>query len=220
MYYYEDCYDNQSEADAIIEEATDKLREIIVQPIKDRLKYINEWEDKYYKKDANLAKLQQELEKQRQALEKEKQEWNSEKENKPIEFINTITDKVCKGLKIGQKVWRIKSNYYNIPCPKCNGTRKIQVKYFDGQIVEEKCSCCDGKKTTVSYEIVEDYIEEIKLYLSIDEKTINIYTRGDSDYSFGYVFLKEFGQCDINNVFATPEKAQAEVDRRNSKQNS
>lgn len=215
MYDFYDFCEYKSEADEIIESAVSDLKELIKKPIKDKLEKIAEWEEVHEEKERELREKSNSLERQAQKLEKEKEAWEAEKEAKPIEFINNAVKRLCNGLQIGQKVWLVKSYAERVVCPKCNGTGRVNVQYYNGDVVEQQCECCGETVFKYRYRVCEDYVDSIRIAIKFTQQSVYIGTDRDFYQSDQVVYLKENGEAKVKSIFSSPEDAQKEADLRN-----
>lgn len=215
MYDFYDFCECKSDADEIIDSAIDELKELIKQPIKEKLKKIAEWEETHREKEKELWEKSNSLERQAQKIEKEKEEWESEKEKKPIEFINNAIKRLCNGLQIGQKVWFLKPYFEHVTCPKCNGTAKVKVQYYNGDLVEKDCDCSAGMIIKRRYKVCEDYVDYINISIQFTENNICISTEKEYYEDPEYVYLKNNGRVEVKNIFSSQGKAENEAYKRN-----
>lgn len=220
MYDFYDFCEYKSDADEIIEGAVDELRELIKQPIKDKLAKIAKWEETHREQEIELEKKASDIEQQEQKLKKEKEEWESEKGKKPIEFINSAVKQLCNGLQIGQRVWVLKCcPSEHIPCPKCNGTAKVKVQYYNGDTVEQRCSCFSGTVVKYRYQAFEDYVDSVKIRIQLAAGGFDISTINEEGFTSDHVvYLRNNGETPIRNIFSSQQAAKEEADERNKEE--
>lgn len=175
-YYFEDC---KSDADEIIEEAKDKLVDLIYEKAKEEINAINKAKE-LAEKNYSDAKLkigeltQQNILKDRE-IEKLKNKLNSG-DNKSLTNLP---------IAIGDKVWVVSYERNDeITCPICGGSRYVE-KLIDDVKYKADCPKCSysipndkrlsNKASYYFYKIKECKISSLTVQLTKDSRTILYY---------------------------------------------
>ena len=117
-YYYED---SKSEADQIIEEAKDKIAEIIYQKAKDEIMYVQDAYEIQKKNYTDAMNKVGELTQQNIIKDKEIEKLKSKLESGDSKSLTNLP------ISVGDKVWVVVYDHDDeITCPVCCGTRSIE----------------------------------------------------------------------------------------------
>lgn len=182
-YYFEDC---KSEADEILEEAKDKLVDLIYEKAKEEINDINKAKE-IAEKNYSDAKLkigeltQQNILKDRE-IEKLKDRLNSN-DNKSLTNLP---------ISVGDKVWIVAYERDDeITCPTCGGSRYVE-KLIDGIKYKADCPKCSysipndkrllNKASYCFYKIKKYEVAGITVNLTKDSRTI-IYSAKDEGWN-------------------------------------
>ena len=173
-YYYED---SKSEADEIIEEAKDKIAEIIYQKAKEEIMYVQdayEIQKKNYKDAMNkVGELTQQNILKDKEIEKLKDRLNSG-DNKSLTNLP---------ISVGDKVWVVAyERGAEVTCPICNGSNYVE-KLIDDVKYKADCPRCSysvpknnrlsSKASYYFYKIKECKVDSLEIHLTKDSRTIN-----------------------------------------------
>lgn len=206
-YYYED---SKSEADEIIEEAKDKIAEIIYQKAKEEIMHIQdayEIQKKNYKDAMNkVGELtQQNILKDRE-IEKLNDKLNSS-DNKSLTNLP---------ISVGDKVWVVAYEHdAEVTCPICGGSHYVE-KLIDDVKYKADCPKCSysvpknnrlsSKASYYFYKIKECKINSLTIHLTKDSRTI-LYDATDIGWNGTTSKYEE------DRVFKFKEDAQNKADR-------
>lgn len=174
-----DYFEDQSEADQIIEEATDKLIGLISEKTKSDIERYKNW---YESSDQMRAELQKQVYEQREkinALEIDLKRAKEELERKDNEIPKVP-------FMPGDKIWWVGNDSRKdvaIKCPVCEGKGKVKTQTTDYGEVEITCPHCKGRSLT-RYEPAKaypGYVIRSLVYLDAQE----------SSPSFSYNLVQE-----------------------------
>lgn len=182
MSYFEGNYfEDQSEADQIIDETVDKLVGLISENTKAEIekykrlyessaKSVNELRKESYEQEEKIKILEIDLKRTKEALERQ----------------DNAIPKVP--FMPGEKVWWVGNDFRNtvkLECSTCNGSGKIKTQTADYGEVEIICPHCKGERFT-NYEPVKaysGYITESKITLNAaDDVPSFIYKLVESEH--------------------------------------
>lgn len=179
-YYYED---SKSEADEIIEEAKDKIAEIIYQKAKDEIMHVQdayEIQKKNYKDAMNKVG---ELTQQNIIKDKEIEKLTSKLESGDSKSLTNLP------ISVGDKVWVVAyERDAEITCPVCGGSSYIE-KIIDGVKYKADCPKCSysvpndkrfsNKASYYFYKIKKCEITGITVNLTKDSRTIMYFAKDE-----------------------------------------
>lgn len=211
MSFYE-CYcdDCRSEADEIIEEARDKLVDLITEQANSEIKATIEL-------NARLLKTNEELRQKVESLEKERNDLKTEVDETKKELV--LSGNINPQYKIGEVVYYIVSSEWRvIKCPICNGTGYIKVNDSAFGTLTANCPHCSGsnygrRKAEYFLRKVEyGYVTSIKIIL--DAKS------GEAQYSYkiSSSMSNEPRTDYITELYETKDMAQAAVNKINAEE--
>ena len=173
-YYFEDC---KSEADEIIEEAKDKIIDLIYEKAKEEINCINEAK-KLAEKNYSDAKLKiGELTQQNIIKDKEIEKLKTQIESGDKKSLTNLP------IAIGDKVWVVVYDHDDeITCPVCGGTRSIE-RLIEGVKYKADCPKCSysvPKDSRMSdkccynfYKVKECKVTELVVNLTKNSRTIS-----------------------------------------------
>lgn len=175
-YYYED---SKSEADEIIEEAKDKIAEIIYQKAKEEITYIQDAYEIQKKNYNDAMNKVGELTQQNIIKDKEIEKLKSKLESGDSKSLTNLP------IAIGDKVWVVVyANDDEITCPVCGGTRSIE-RLIEGVKYKADCPKCSysvpkdsrmsDKYSYYFYKIKECKIDSLTIHLTKNSRTILYY---------------------------------------------
>jgi hypothetical protein len=172
-YYYED---SKSEADEIIEEAKDKIAEIIYQKAKDEIMHVQdayEIQKKNYKDAMNKVG---ELTQQNIIKDKEIEKLKAQIESGDKKSLTNLP------ISVGDKVWVVAYERGNeVTCPICGGSSYVE-KLIDNVKYKADCPSCSysvpknnrvsSKASYYFYKIKECKVDSLTVHLTKDSRTI------------------------------------------------
>lgn len=211
MSFYE-CYcdDCKSEVDEIIEEARDKLVDLITEQANSEIKAILENNRRLVKTNEELRQTIESLEKERDVLKA-----NLDKAKKELVLSGNINPQY----KIGEVAYyMVSSEWKVIKCPICNGTGQIKVNDSAFGTLTANCPHCSGSnygRRNVEYflrKVEYGYVTSIKIIL--DAKS------GEAQYSYkiSSSMSNEPRTDYITELYETKDMAQAAVNKRNAEE--
>lgn len=211
MSFYE-CYcdDCRSEADEIIEEARDKLVDLITEQANSEIKAILE-------NNKRFVKTNEELRQKIESLEKERNDLKTEVDETKKELV--LSGNINPQYKIGEVAYyMVSSEWKVIKCPICNGTGHIKVNDSAFGTLTANCPHCSGSnygRRNVEYflrKVEYGYVTSIKIIL--DAKS------GEAQYSYkiSSSMSNEPRTDYITELYETKDMAQAAVNKINAEE--
>ena len=177
-YYFEEC---KSEADGIVEEAKDKIIDLIYEKAKEEINCINEAK-KLAEKNYSNAKIKiGELTQQNIVKDKEIEKLKSKLESGDSKSLTNLP------ISIGDKVWVVTSYGCDgeVTCPICGGSRYVE-KLIDDVKYKADCPKCSysisndkrfsNKTSYYFYKVKECKIESLTVKLTKDSRNIIYWT--------------------------------------------
>lgn len=147
MTNFDDYFEDQSEAEQIIDDATDKLVGLISEKTKSEIERYKNWYESSDKMRAELQKQVYEQQEKIRVLEVDLKRAKEELERKDNEIPKVP-------FMPGDKVWYIGNDCINevaIKCPVCEGRGKIKIQTADYGEVEMTCPHCKGNSVARYY---------------------------------------------------------------------
>lgn len=211
MSFYE-CYcdDCKSEADEIIEEARDKLVDLITEQANSEIKAILENNKRFVKTNEELRQKIESLEKERDVLKTDLDEAKKEL---------VLNGNINPQYKIGEVAYyMVSSEWKVIKCPICNGTGYIKINDSAFGTLTANCPHCSGSnygRRNVEYflrKVEYGYVTSIKIIL--DAKS------GEAQYSYkiSSSMSNEPRTDYITELYETKDMAQAAVNKINAEE--
>ena len=214
---FEDYFEDQSEAEQIIEAAAEKLVGLISEKTKAGIERYKNW---YESSDKMRVELQKESYEQREKIKVLEIELS--KVRKELERRDNEISKVP--FMPGEKVYWVGNdcpNTVTIKCSTCNGNGKVKTQTTDYGEVEITCPHCKGKKC-VTYEPAKaysGYIVESNIALKVTDDTPSfIYRLVDNESD-----LKRFKNNEEkyaftrSEIYKTKDEAKAVADQETEK---
>ncbi len=211
MSFYE-CYcdDCKSEADEIIEEARDKLVDLITEQANSEIKATIELNSRLLKTNEELCQKISNLENERNNLKTE------------LNRVNGLNNVINPEFQIGEAVYYVGfDDWKKMVCPVCNGEKYITVTDTNLGILRARCPKCGGgvhgrsEVEHVMFKVERGYINSIKIIIKSKD--------GDIKYSYHVSDDMCYNTCDNDyndkyrtELYRTKEEAQAAVDKRNA----
>lgn len=211
MSFYE-CYcdDCKSEADEIIEEARDKLVDLIAEQANSEIKAILENNKRFVKTNEELRQKIESLEKERDVLKTDLDEAKKEL---------VLNGNINPQYKIGEVAYyMMPSEWKAIKCPICNGTGYIKVNDSAFGTLTANCPHCSGsnyERRNVGYlmrEVEYGYVTSIKIILDAKNNEAQYSYRISSSMS------NESSTDYITELYETKDMAQAAVNKINAEE--
>lgn len=206
-------FTNPSEADSIIDEATDRLRNLI----KDDVKCVVDAYNKALREKDNLksdiTRLNWEKQRIEDDIEAAKAKAEDVKNNYiPSAYINKFVSKRTDGYGPGDKVWAVVRDFNSYPCTFCDATGYISAKMDDGTEFRAICPKCNGRRTVQNnkYYVSPDKIECVNMKLNFTEN--EVYENCWEPLS---IVLAKAGSINPERIFRIEAEAQAEMHELN-----
>ena len=152
MTNFDDYFEDQSEAEQIIDDATDKLVGLISEKTKSEIERYKNWYESSDKMRAELQKQVYEQQEKIRVLEIDLKRTKEELEKRDNEIPKAP-------FMPGDKVWYIGNDCRNevtIKCSTCQGNGKVKTQTTDYGEVEITCPHCKGNRLT-RYEPAKAY---------------------------------------------------------------
>lgn len=208
-------FTNPSEADSIIDEATDRLRDLIKDDVK---RVIDEYNKALREKDnleSDIASLNREKQRIDDDIEAAKIKAEDAKNNYiPSAYINKFVSKYTNGYGPGDKVWAVVRDFNSHPCTFCDATGYISAKMDDGTEFRAICPKCNGRRTVQNnkYYVLPDKIERVNMKLDFTENEVS-----ENCWEPLSIVSAKAGGIDPERFFRTEAEAQAKADELNKK---
>lgn len=201
--YFDDyeAFIEPSEADAVIDEAVEKIKGLVIAAAKSTLAEAAEAQEKLdglnheiYSKGVELNQLEGELEKIKADTEQVTRDM-------PKKYIKAFVREATGFLAPGDTVWTLRGE--NKPCERCHGEKKIPVRDLEGNELRVSCPVCNGYGTKYhsKSKVEKKQVREVHLRLSFGENRVN-YWNTDCIY-----LDKDDGATPVKNIFLTEEEA-------------
>lgn len=213
MSNFDDYFEDRSEAEQIIDDATDKLIGLISEKTKSEIERYKNW---YESSDKMRAELQKQVYEQQEKIRVLKVDLKRAKEE--LERKDNEIPKVP--FMPGDKVWFIGDDCINqviVECPICKGRGKVKTQTTDYGEVEITCPHCKGNKAArynlakacqgyvVRSRITLDAADDVPSFiydLVRDERDLEKFKANEDRYTFSRY-----------EIYKTKEKAEKAADQ-------
>lgn len=214
-------FTNPSEADSIIDEATNSLRDLIKDDVKCVIDAYNKALREKDNLESDIARLNWEKQHIEEDIEVAKRDAENAKTNQiPETYINNFVKKYTGSYVPGDEVYVANHSYKSSKCPTCNGSGKVEAS-INGKSTIITCPKCNGYKNDSHcyYFVKKDVIETVDLKLRFDKNHVTAMQTRFSDLEPTYVYLQDCGGLsDVSLIFRTEAEAQAKADELNKKE--
>jgi hypothetical protein len=206
-------FTNPSEADSIIDEATNSLRDLIKDDVKCVIDAYNKALREKHNLESDIARLNWEKQHIEDDIEAAKAKAEDVKNNYiPSAYINKFVSKRTDGYGPGDKVWAVIRDFNSHPCAFCGTTGYISAKMDDGTEFKAICPKCNGRKTVKNnkYYVSLDKIECVNMKLHFKENEVS-----ENCWEPLSIVLAKAGSINPERIFRTEAEAQAEMHELN-----
>lgn len=206
-------FTNPGEADSIIDEATDRLRDLIKDDVKCIIDVYNKALREKDNLESDIARLNWEKQHIEADVEAAKAKAEDVKNNYiPSVYINKFVSKHTDGYGPGDKVWAVLRNFNSHPCTFCGATGYVSAKMDDGTEFRAICPKCNGRKTVDDnkYYVSPDKIECVNMRLHFTENEVS-----ENCWEPLSIILAKAGGTNPERFFRTEAEAQAEMHELN-----
>ena len=206
-------FTNPSEADSIIDEATDRLRDLIKDDVKCVIDTYNKAIREKDNLESDIARLNWEKQRIEDDIEAAKAKAEDVKNNYiPSAYINKFVSKRTDGYGPGDKVWAVIRDFNSHPCAFCGTTGYISAKMDDGTEFKAICPKCNGRKTVKNnkYYVSLDKIECVNMNLHFTENEVS-----ENCWEPLSIVLAKAGSINPERIFRAEAEAQAETHELN-----
>lgn len=206
-------FTNPSEADSIIDEATNSLRDLIKDDVKCVIDAYNKALREKDNLESDIARLNWEKQHIEDDIEAAKAKAEDVKNNYiPSAYINKFVSKRTDGYGPGDKVWAVIRDFNSHPCAFCGTTGYISAKMDDGTEFKAICPKCNGRKTVKNnkYYVSLDKIECVNMKLHFKENEVS-----ENCWEPLSIVLAKAGSINPERIFRTEAEAQAEMHELN-----
>lgn len=206
-------FTNPSEADSIINEATDRLRDLIKDYVKGVIDAYNKSLREKDNLESDIARLNWEKQCIEDDIEAAKAKAEDVKNNYiPSAYINKFVSKRTDGYGPGDKVWGVIRDFNSHPCAFCGETGYISAQMDDGTEFKAICPKCNGRKTVKNnkYYVSPDKIECVNMQLHFTENKVS-----EDCWEPLSIVLAKAGSINPERIFRTEAEAQAEMHELN-----
>lgn len=202
-----------SKADSIIDEATDRLRDLIKDDVKCVIDAYNKALSEKDNLESDIARLNWEKQHIEDDIEAAKAKAEDVKNNYiPSAYINKFVSKRTDGYGPGDKVWAVIRDFNSHPCAFCGATGYISAKMDDGTEFKAICPKCNGRKTVDDnkYYVSPDKIECVNMKLHFTKNEVS-----ENCWEPLSIVLAKAGGINPERIFRTEAEAQAEMHELN-----
>lgn len=206
-------FTNPSEADSIIDEATNSLRDLIKDDVKCVIDAYNKALREKDNLESDIARLNWEKQHIEDDIEAAKAKAEDVKNNYiPSAYINKFVSKRTDGYGPGDKVWAVIRDFNSHPCIFCSVTGYVSAKMDDGTEFRAICLKCNGRKTVDDnkYYVSPDKIECVNMKLHFTENEVS-----ENCWEPLSIVLAKAGSINPERLFRTEAEAQAEMHELN-----
>lgn len=206
-------FTNPSEADSIIDEATDRLRDLIKDDVKCVIDEYNKALHEKHNLESDIARLNWEKQRIEDDIEAAKAKAEDVKNNYiPSAYINKFVSKRTDGYGPGDKVWAVIRDFNSHPCTFCSVTGYVSAKMDDGTEFRAIGPKCNGRKTVDDnkYYVSPDKIECVNMKLNFTENEVS-----ENCWEPLSIVLAKAGSINTERLFRTKAEAQAEMHELN-----
>lgn len=206
-------FTNPSEADSIIDEATNSLRDLIKDDVKCAIDAYNKALREKDNLESDIARLNWEKQRIEDDIEAAKAKAEDVKNNYiPSAYINKFVSKRTDGYGPGDKVWAVIRDFNSHPCAFCGTTGYISAKMDDGTEFKAICPKCNGRKTVKNnkYYVSPDKIECVNMKLHFTKNEVS-----ENCWEPLSIVLDKAGSINPERIFRTEAEAQAEMHELN-----
>lgn len=206
-------FTNPSEADSIIDEATDRLRDLIRDDVKCVIDAYNKALREKDNLESDIARLNWEKQRIEADVEAAKAKAEDVKNNYiPSIYINKFVSKYADGYGPGDKVWAVIRDFNSHPCAFCNATGYVSAKMDDGIEFKAICPKCNGRRTVDDnkYYVSPDKIECVNMKLHFTKNEVS-----ENCWEPLSIILTKAGDINPERLFRTEAEAQAEMHELN-----
>lgn len=206
-------FTNPSEADSIIDEATDRLRDLIKDDVKCVIDTYNKAIREKDNLESDITRLNWEKQRIEDDIEAAKAKAEDVKNNYiPSAYINKFVSKRTDGYGPGDKVWAVIRDFNSHPCAFCGTTGYISAKMDDGTEFKAICPKCNGRKTVKNnkYYVSLDKIECVNMNLYFTENEVS-----ENCWEPLSIVLAKAGSINPERIFRAEAEAQAEMHELN-----
>lgn len=206
-------FTNPSEADSIIDEATNSLRDLIKDDVKCVIDAYNKALREKDNLESDIARLNWEKQHIENDIEAAKAKAEDVKNNYiPSAYINKFVSKRTDGYGPGDKVWAVIRDFNSHPCAFCGTTGYISAKMDDGTEFKAICPKCNGRKTVKNnkYYVSLDKIECVNMNLHFTENEVS-----ENCWEPLSIVLAKAGSINPERIFRAEAEAQAEMHELN-----
>ena len=206
-------FTNPSEADSIIDEATNSLRDLIKDDVKCVIDAYNKALREKNNLESDIARLNWEKQRIEDDIEAAKAKAEDVKNNYiPSAYINKFVSKRTDGYGPGDKVWAVIRDFNSHPCTFCSVTGYVSAKMDDGTELRAICPKCNGRKTVDDnkYYVSPDKIECVNMKLNFTENEVS-----ENCWEPLSIVLAKAGSINPERLFRTEAEAQAEMHELN-----
>lgn len=201
-----DGYIEPSEADEIINDALDRIKEIVVDEAKTALAEVAAAEEKLHKLDLEICGKEAKLAFLENDIEKAKAEVERVTRDIPKKYISAFVREATGFLAPGDEVWMLAGGFE--PCDRCKGKKELTGRYDDGTPFKERCPKCRGNGSVYKSRMTvkKEKVREVYLKLCFDANRVN-YWNTDSIFLGGDEY-----STPIKDIFKTEEEAIAALE--------
>lgn len=202
---YDSTFSDPNVADAIIAEASQKLRSLLKQEAKDIIDEANSAQERLLSINREIGEKQLQLHYEAEKLKKLQEEiTEDEMHNIPRRYIERFVRKATKNFAPGDTVYQVSIVYKTEPCGLCAGTGKVLCAIKEGN--EQRRISCPDCNGTGNLRIAEEAVQR----KTIDRIDLTLCFKPDrvSFWNSSAIMLRgnDF-KCDPRNLYATEKEA-------------
>lgn len=213
---YGEYFSQPSEVDLIIDEAKEKLNALLTEEVKQTMEQASEAKRTLEQIQREIRKAEYKLGNLKLEHQREEEKWEKlDQYRMPRQYIKKLVEAVAGDFAPGDTVYAIKSKFTAIPCPLCQGRKKVECTVVDrpGSIMLT-CPTCSGlgRKNELSEYVKECKVSQVRMKLCFDSDRVCYWDKE-------CVFLdNQDYNTDIKNIFHTKEEAEKALAERMAKE--
>jgi len=209
---YEEYFYEPSEADTIIDEAKEKLNDLLTEEVKQTMKQASEAKQSLEKLQKEIREAEYRLGNLKLEHQREEKKWeNLDQYHMPRQYIKRLVEAVAGDFAPGDTVYALAVDFQNEECPLCHGNKEVECKIADSQeVLSINCPTCKGRgyrSKRIDY-IKERKVSEVHLKLCFDDYRV-CYWSSNCIYLDG-----RDSSTDIKDIFHTKEEAEKALAER------
>lgn len=208
---YRDCFDVPSEADMVIAEAQEKLRDLFNDVTKATCERARNAELELSRLQGKITAAQYKLEAVKRAEDDVRQRMERyEHHDFPLKVVQDIMRELTLDFCPGDKAYIVSLTKAEKPCEYCGGEGQFEATASGVSPKLIKCPKCEGRKKT-AYAVNK----AVEVTVAAVHPSIMFNTKGIRIWKDDCIITDDNGYYSANEIFKTLEEAQAKADKLN-----